>query len=126
MVQYDHYVSLVQRRARLGSRNEAIWAVRATLETLADRLSRTQLQLLAARLPAELGMYLSAASTGQEFSLDEFFERVGARARAEKATAGRAARVVLSLLSELVGGLEIGEARSKLPEDVASLLQPAV
>ena len=126
MVQYEQYVSLVQRRARLGSRSEAVWAVRATLETLADRLSRAESQLLAARLPAELGMYLNAASTGQAFSLDEFYERVGLRARAEKSTAGRAARVVLSLLGELVGGLEISEARSKLPEEFASLLQPAV
>lgn len=44
--------------ARLASHGEAVAAIRATLETLAERLTPGQVKNLAAQLPREIAYYL--------------------------------------------------------------------
>lgn len=50
---HDEFIGQVQHRARLSSRGDAQTAVRATLETLAERLAGGEPSDLAAQLPDE-------------------------------------------------------------------------
>ncbi len=51
-MKYDEFISQVQRRANLASREEAERATRATLETLGERLAGGEAKDLAAQLPS--------------------------------------------------------------------------
>ena len=53
-MEHDEFVGQVQNRARLGSRGDAERAIRATLETLAERIADGTAQNLAAQLPVEI------------------------------------------------------------------------
>ena len=65
-------------------RTEAEVAVRATLQTLEERISEGAYQNLIAQLPQGIGEYRDASDidrrrTGERFGLDEFLERVARR-----------------------------------------------
>jgi len=68
-MQHDQFIGQVQHRAQLSSRGDAERAVRATLETLAERLVGGEATDLAAQLPRELGEHPRQAgpSGGQRF-----------------------------------------------------------
>jgi uncharacterized protein (DUF2267 family) len=75
-MKYDEFVGQVQQRARLGTSGDAVKAIRATLETLGERLTRDEAKDLAAQLPEEIGRYVIQAESGSKFGIDEFFNRV--------------------------------------------------
>jgi uncharacterized protein (DUF2267 family) len=84
LMEHDHLIGQVQHRARLSSHGEAEVAVRATLQTLEERISGGAYQNLIAQLPQGIGEYRDASDidrrrTGERFGLDEFLE-VDARA----------------------------------------------
>jgi len=58
---YDEFISQVQRRANLDSREEAERATRATLETLGERLAGGEAKDLAAQLTSGIAQYLQQA-----------------------------------------------------------------
>ncbi len=122
---YDEFISQVQRRTNLDSREEAERATRATLETLGERLAGGEAKDLAAQLPPELAQYLQQAYTGiqEKFSLDEFFWRVSQREGVDLTESTYHARVVIALLSEAVTLGEIEDVRAQLPEDFARLFE---
>ena len=68
-MKHDEFIGQVQHRARLSSRGEAERATRATLETLAERLSGGEAKDLASQLPSEIGEHLRGAwsSIGDRF-----------------------------------------------------------
>jgi uncharacterized protein (DUF2267 family) len=79
-MEHDHLIGQVQHRARLSSHGEAEVAVRATLQTLEERISGGAYQNLIAQLPQGIGEYRDASDidrrrTGERFGLDEFLER---------------------------------------------------
>src|SRR4051812_26298599 len=57
-MQYDRFVGHVQHRAQLASNGEAVHAIRATLPTLAERLTPEEAKDLASQLPQEIGVFL--------------------------------------------------------------------
>lgn len=122
-VKYDEFVAQVQRRANLGSRGEAERAIRATLETVAERLSGGEPKDLASQLPAEIAVYLQQpfAGVGEGFSLDEFFRRVSERESVDLPVAALHARIVIAVLSESVTMGEIENVRAQLPADIRQL-----
>ena len=71
-MQHDEFIAQVQMRARLSDRGTAEAATRATLETLAERISGPLAGNLAAQLPRDIGAPLRRA------------ERHGNRARSWK------------------------------------------
>ena len=77
-MQYDDFIDRVQQRAGLNSQEGAVRAIRATLETLGERLSRAETRQLAAQLPKELRAYFHPRQESQIFPLEEFFNRVSA------------------------------------------------
>jgi uncharacterized protein (DUF2267 family) len=126
-VKYDEFLGQVQHRAGLGSHAEAERATRATLETLAERLAGGEAHDLASQLPAELARSLEApdAGIGAKLTLDEFFELVSERERADLPTATFHARVVIGVLTEAVSQGEIQDVRVQLPAAFAQLFNVA-
>jgi uncharacterized protein (DUF2267 family) len=122
-MKYDEFISQVCKRAGIDSREVAERTVAATLETLGQRLTGGEPKDLAAQLPPELAMYLQKPDTGsgEDFSLDEFFWRIGQREGVDLSEATFHARVVIGLLSETVTMGEIQNVQAQLPNDFAKL-----
>ncbi|MEZ4599527.1 MAG: DUF2267 domain-containing protein [Syntrophotaleaceae bacterium] len=113
-MQYEHFIGQVQRRARVASDGEAVKAIRATLETLAQRIQKEEAEDLAVQLPEEIGQYLQRSQGGESFDLREFFEKVGEKEGTGVDTAIAHAKAVVSVLMEAVASGEIGDVRSQL------------
>ncbi len=129
-MQFREFVGQVQSRTRLGSMGEALSAIRATLETLGERLAGGATDNLAAQLPREVGEYLKQGSlsdlyAGERLSLDEFYGRVALKEQANLSEAAHHAREVMQVVQETVSPGEIDNIRAQLPEDYAPLFEPA-
>lgn len=122
-MQYDEFVGEVQNRARLPSRGDTVRAIRATLETLAERISSGEADDLAAQLPQELGAFLREADTTERFSVDDFFLRVAAKETADLPDAAHHARAVIAVLQEAVTTGELDDIRAQLPENYRPLFE---
>lgn len=127
-MQYDQFVGQVQSRAKLASNGEAVRAIRATLETLADRLAGGAADNLAAQLPREIGEILrresvGELSAGERFDLNEFFRRVAASEQIDPPVAVYHARVVMEVLREAVTSGEMDKIRAQFPDDYAPLFE---
>ena len=118
-MQYDEFIGQVQHQAHLASREDAVRAIRATLETLGERLFGNEADHLAAQLPREIAYYLTNARQRESFGLDEFFQRVQERegVSVELPEAIYHARVVLSVLQDAVSPGEIADIRAQLPHE---------
>ncbi len=114
------FIEQVQNRAQLVSRGEAVTAVRATLETLGERLTADAVKLIAARLPSEIASYLVPQAVPFNFNLEEFLSRIGIREGVELSQAARDAAAVIAALQDTVADGEI-DIQSLLPEDFAPL-----
>ncbi|GHO94605.1 hypothetical protein KSF_046530 [Reticulibacter mediterranei] len=124
-MKYEEFIEQVQKRAPLASQDEARRATRATLETLAECLSKEERHDAASQLPRGLAMYLQQPFLGPEkqpspsrkkdFSLDDFFERMSIREDMPKNTAREHARVVMSVLSDALSCGELEDIRAELP-----------
>lgn len=122
-MKYDEFLTEVEHRADLGH-EQAEGAIRATLETLGERLPENERKGLAAQLPATLEAYLlHPQSAGQNFSLDDFFKHVSEREGMPLAEATYQARIIIALLSEIVSMGEIEKVRSQLPSDFRQLFE---
>jgi uncharacterized protein (DUF2267 family) len=120
---HDHFIGQVQHRARLASRGEAEAAVRATLETLAERLLDDSAENLASELPRELGHHLRVnAPKFERMSLKEFFDRVTEREKVDEPDAVFHARCVMEVLSEAVSPGAMEKLRQQLPEEFEPLV----
>ena len=124
-MKHDEFIGQVQHRARLSSRGAAERATRATLETLAERLSGGEAKDLAAQLPPEIGEHLrgSWSAIGDRFSLDEFFKRVSRREGTDLPDAVFHARVVIEVLREAVSKGEMDDIRAQLPAEFDRLIE---
>jgi uncharacterized protein (DUF2267 family) len=123
-MQYSDFLGQVQQRVRLADQAAALQTVRAALETLAERLTGLQAQHVAAELPRELRHFLERDEThaAEAFGVDEFVERVRARADTDLEQAEARARAVLTVLEGIAsrGGQTHG-VRALLPADYAPL-----
>ena len=122
--EYEHFIVTVQQNARI-SRDAAERATQATLQTLADRLSKGEARDLAASLPAELAPYLFTDTDAQAFGVDEFLRRVAEREGVDLAAAERHARAVFTALGRLVDRGEIDDMTSELPSEFGPLVAEA-
>ena len=121
----DKFIKQVQNRAQINSPDDAELAIRATLETLAERLAGQEANNTAAQLPKGLAAYLQhdGAGKGDRLSLDEFFQRVSQRENAELPQAKQHARVVIEVLSEAISPGEIKDIRVQLPPEFDPLFK---
>lgn len=124
-MKHDEFIGQVQARARLSSRGDAERATRATLETLAERLSGGEPKDLGAQLPKEIGRYLMSPEVAQaeRLTLDDFFNRVSDREGVDLPIAVHHARAVVSVLTEAVSSGEIQDVRGQLGEEYSPLFE---
>jgi uncharacterized protein (DUF2267 family) len=114
-MKYDDFVGQVQNKAKLATSQEAIKAIRATLQTLAERIVTGEAQNLAAQLPQEIGDYVREVEKDEQFSLDTFFKRVAEREGVDEPDAVYHARAVMTVVSEAVTEGEMEDVREQLP-----------
>lgn len=118
---YENFVTAVAQLAGT-DRAGAERAIRATLQTLAEHLTREEARQVAGLLPAELGAWLHTGSWGaQRFDVDEFVRRVSGRAQVDLSTAQRAASAVFTTLSQAIPD-EYDNLVAQLPRDFTPLL----
>lgn len=129
MVQYDEFLDRVQKRAGLASRDEAVRATQATLETLGERVYRSARDDVAAQLPKGLKEHLSRRAAPQmtpqdvdRFMPDEFYHRISARAGVGYPAAVVQARAVMATLREAISAGEWQDLREELPPEYEELL----
>lgn len=118
---YDDFVGQVQHRARLASTDEAVRAIRATLQALGERLYGGETDDLAAQLPEEIGLYLGTAEKKEQYTLKEFLERVAELEKADYPQAVHYARAVIATVQEAVTEGEIEDLLEQLPEEYEAL-----
>ena len=122
-MKHDEFVGQLQHRLHLASRGEAEAAIRATLETLADRIPQVTAHHLADQLPPEIGESLRHG-TFDRFGVDDFIERSALREKVKPSISSFHVRVVLSLLAEVVSYGMMLKVRRELTEEFGMLFLP--
>jgi uncharacterized protein (DUF2267 family) len=114
-MKYEEFISRVAQNAEL-SEEDAAALTRATLATLAERISGGEAQDLAAQLPAPLQTALiSAHENAEAFSFEEFVERTAERAGTDPSVAQVAIAAVFATLRDAVTAGEFDDVLSQLP-----------
>lgn len=122
---YEPFLEVVEQKAHR-SREDAERAARATLQTLAERISAGQARDLAEQLPSELAPWVATTGGAEPFDVDEFVRRVAEREGTEVARAERDARAVFAALGRCVRRRkEIDDLVSELPRSFGPLLDEA-
>ena len=117
----DQFIAEVRNLAELRNNEEAEKAIRATLETLKERLAGNEPSNLAAQLPPEVAPYVEGDGGRQSFSVGEFYDRVAQREGVGHDEAVRHARAVATVVQTAVTGGEIDDIRSQLGNDYEEL-----
>ena len=110
----EQFIAEVKNLAELDSNEDAQKTVRATLETLRERLAGNEPADLAAQLPPEIAPFVEGAGGREAFSVQEFYERVAHKEGANSEEAVKHARAVATVLQTAVTGGELEGVRSQL------------
>ena len=121
-MQFDEFITRVQEQARLDTREESITLTRAVLETLGERLNRKVRNGVEAQLPNELKEFLLArVEHSDQYDVEEFLNRVGARADLTYTDATERTRQVISVLRQAIPDGEIQDILEDLPPEYREL-----
>ncbi|MFB6194917.1 MAG: DUF2267 domain-containing protein [Haloplanus sp.] len=124
MLEYQ-LLELARESGAFDSDEEADRTINATLEALADCISRGELRDIAEPLSEHYVAALQETGATQPAPLDrdEFVDRV--RSEADVEDAASKIRIVFAALAELVGEDELDDVRSQLPPEYGDLFGPA-
>jgi len=129
-MQYEEFMQWVKEYAGLDSDEEAVRTTEAVLSTLGERLYRTEVSELAAQLPRGIREFLGARQSPettrddiQQFTLEDFYDRVGARTRVRTTQAIRLTQGVMKVLTLAVSAGEIASIMQGLPKEYEKLFQ---
>ena len=118
----EQFIAEVGDLAELDSNEDAKKAVRATLETLKERLAGNEPSNLAAQLPPEIAIFVEGDGGREAFSVQEFYERVAQKeGTTNSEEAVKHARAVATVLQTAVSGGELEDVRSQLGNDYEEL-----
>lgn len=120
-MKHDEFISNVRKLADLQSNDEAERAIQATFETLRERLAGSEPNNLADQLPPEIADPLRGEGGRDNFSLEEFYQRVGEKEGVDQDAATQHARAVASVLLEAVTTGEMDDIRDQLKPEYAKL-----
>jgi uncharacterized protein (DUF2267 family) len=121
---FREFTRTVAERAGL-SREESADLTRATLETLAERLSGGEARDLAAFLPEPMAECLRGKGMAAEkFGLDEFVKRVSQHTGLTLSETTDGVRAVFRTLGEAAPSEEFEQAMSQLPAEFRTMLEP--
>ncbi|MFD8259800.1 DUF2267 domain-containing protein [Streptomyces griseoluteus] len=119
---YNTFLDTITRRAPVPP-EKVEPLTRATLETLAERLTRGEAHDLASELPKPLKEQLvSPTPDAQRFGLDEFINRVSSRAGVSPRVAREGIRAELNTLRDAVSEGEFRQVMSQLPKEFEELV----
>jgi uncharacterized protein (DUF2267 family) len=121
-MKHDEFVGQVQHRAQLASRGDAETIIRATLETLGERLQPSAAAHVAAQLPPELGRHLLNSMHFEHLTLLEFYERVAEREHKAVDRAIGDVDAVVATLREAISPGAVRKLRHQMPRDFRGLL----
>ena len=122
----QEFTTMVREKAKLGSDEQAVTAIRATLSVLAEQISGGQAQDLATYLPEEIRKYLAGAGTeAVALGKDEFLDRIARIEQTDRETAKQHAAAVLEALADTVPGPEIQDTLDQLPQGIKRLVGAA-
>ncbi|MGY0008009.1 DUF2267 domain-containing protein [Micromonospora sp. I033] len=125
---YGTFVDRVARRTGT-SEERATELTRATLETLAERLTGGEVLDLAAQLPKPLQRLLNPhprTEAADRFGAAEFVARVAQRAAVDENAARDGIRAVFCTLREAITGGEFQDVAVQLPRDFRDMVEPAL
>jgi len=118
----EQFIAEVKNLAELDSNEDAQKTVRATLETLRERLAGNEPADLAAQLPQEIAPFVEGAGGREAFSVQEFYERVAHKEGTKKSEeAVKHARAVATVVQTAVTGGALEDVRSQLGNDYEEL-----
>jgi uncharacterized protein (DUF2267 family) len=117
----EQFIAEVRNLAELGSNEDAQKAIRATLETLKERLAGNEPSNLAAQLPPEIAPYVEGEGGREAFSVQEFYGRVAQKEGVDNDEAVKHARAVATVVQTAVTGGELEDVRSQLSDDYKEL-----
>lgn len=121
---YEEFIDTVASRVGVTA-DQATTLTRATLETLAERLSGGEARDLASQLPRGLQECLrKPREAAERFELPEFIRRVSARAGVDIALASDGAQAVLTTVRDAVTAGEFEDVMSQLPKEFGEIVQP--
>jgi uncharacterized protein (DUF2267 family) len=118
---YERFITTIEQQTGI-SWNAAERAARATLTTLAERISAGQ----ARELPPQIGKWLEDGGVdAEDFDVREFLRRVAEREEVDEEAAAEHAKAVFVALARLVRGEEITRLAAQLPSEFKTLLWDA-
>jgi uncharacterized protein (DUF2267 family) len=117
----EQFIAEVKNLAELDSNEDAQKTIRATFETLRERLAGNEPADLAAQLPPEIAPFVEGAGGQEAFSVQEFYERVAHKEGTKSEEAVKHARAVATVLQTAVTGGALEDVRSQLGNDYEEL-----
>jgi uncharacterized protein (DUF2267 family) len=120
-LKHDEFIARVRDLAEVQTNEEAERAIRATLETLRERLAGNEPNNLADQLPSEIADPLRGEGGRDSFSLAEFYRRVADKEGVEEPAAIRHAQAVATVTEEAVTTGEMGHVRDQLNPEYTEL-----
>lgn len=117
----EQFIAEVKNFAELDTNEDAEKAIRATLETLKERLAGNEPSNLAAQLPPEIADFVEGDGGREAFFVQEFYERVAQKEGTDSEEAVKHARAVGTVLQMAVSGGELEDVRSQLGNDYEEL-----
>jgi len=117
----EQFIAEVKNLAELDSNEDAQKTIRATLETLRERLAGNEPADLAAQLPPEIAPFVEGTGGREAFSVQEFYERVAHKEGTKSEEAVKHARAVATVLQTAVTGGALEDVRSQLGNDYEEL-----
>jgi uncharacterized protein (DUF2267 family) len=124
-VEYEQFIRTVAHESGTDDTETAERATQATLETLADRLSKGEARDLLRELPAELKPWIYTEDDARSFDMDEYLRRIAERLGTDVETAERWARAVFFVLGKAVSPKEISDLAAELPANFDPLVAEA-
>jgi uncharacterized protein (DUF2267 family) len=123
---YEGIIAVIQQAGGGLSREAAERAAQATLQTLADRLSRDEVrQHLVRELPEEMEPWVFTDTPAEPFGIDEFLDRVAKREDTDIETALQHARAVFFALGSALSPEAVAHTAAILSREYDPLLAEA-
>lgn len=120
-MRYEEFIERVRRYGQADSLRDAEKATEASLATLGERLSGTEIAELGAQLPKEIKRFLIEQTDLDRFSLEEFYNRVSSRADIGHHEAIKMSRAVMAVLKEAVTTGLLRQILAGLPAEFGEL-----
>lgn len=118
---FDDFVGQVMNDLEMGRKAHGVRAVRATLNTLSERLQEGEATDLAGALPMEIDHYVLMAEHGQKFDVNDFITRVADIEDISNSEAKFHIQVVIKIMTEAIPAGETEDILDNLPEEYEEL-----